>query len=305
MSTVLLTGGNGLVGRQLCKQLQKKGFDVAILSRKKNSQSAIPTYVWNPEKMEIDQKAIDSADYIIHLAGENIGDKRWTVKRKQQIVDSRVKTCDLLFEKCKKQNKMLRAFIIASAVGYYGMFTSNHILKETDPPIDDFLSDTCHKWEQSANRFKEIGIRTVTIRTAVVLTRSGGALSRMLTFAKIGLGSAIGSGRQNLPWIHIDDLCAIYIKAIEDDQMDGCYNAVAPDHKTNKEFNRTIAQVLNKPFWLPNIPSFIMKCIFGDMSGMLLKGSRISSDKIIKTGFEFRFPELKKALADLILLKTN
>jgi uncharacterized protein (TIGR01777 family) len=240
-----------------------------------------------------------------HLAGENIGDKRWTAKRKQQIIDSRVKTCDLLFEKCKEQNKDLRAFISASAVGYYGLCTSNHILMETDPPANDFLGDTCHKWEQSANRFKEAGIRTVTIRTAVVLTRHGGALSKMLHLAKMGLGSAIGDGKQDLPWIHIDDLCAIYIKAIENDQMNGSYNAVAPDHKTNKEFNKIIAQVLNKPFWLPNVPAFIMKCIYGDLSDMLLKGSRVSSEKIIKTGFEFRFPELKKALADLILLKTN
>lgn len=305
MATVLLTGGNGLVGKHLCKQLLKKGYDVAILSRKGNDQSSIPTYGWNLEKMEIDQRAIDSTDYIIHLAGENIGEKRWTAKRKQQIVDSRVKTCNLLFEKIKEQKKDLRAFISASAVGYYGMLTSNHIFTETDPPSDDFLGDTCHKWEQSANRFREAGIRTVTIRTAVVLTDRGGALSRMLTLAKIGLGSAMGSGRQYLPWIHVDDLCAIYIKAIEDDRMNGAYNAVAPDNKTNKEFNRTLAQVLDKPFWLPNIPAFIMKWIFGDMSGMLLKGSRVSSGKIITAGYDFRFPELRGALKDLFLPKTN
>ncbi|NOY48819.1 MAG: TIGR01777 family protein [Chlorobi bacterium] len=299
MATVLITGGTGLVGRHLCKKLQEKGYDVAILSRTKKQEVATPTYTWDLDKKEIEKEAIDTADYIIHLAGANIGDKRWTSKRKLLIINSRVKTGQLIFSKIKEQNKELKAFISASAIGYYGTITSDKIFTETDTPANDFLGDTCRQWEQSTDRFKDLGIRTVKIRTGVVLTRQGGALSKMLTPVKMGVGSAIGNGRQYLPWIHIDDLCNIYIKAIEDVQMDGAYNAVAPDHKTNKEFTRTLVRVLKKPFWFPNIPAITMKLIFGKMSEILLGGSRISVDKIKATGYNFLFPELETALTDL------
>jgi len=299
MPKVLLTGGNGLIGKHLCKKLQEKGYIVAILSRKKNVSSETQVFTWDLEKMTIENEAIEFADYIVHLAGENIGDKRWTTKRKQQIIDSRVKTADLIFRKVKDQNKNLKAFISASAVGYYGAITSRHIYCETDPASGDFLGDTCNKWEQSVNKFRELGLRTVIIRTAVVLTKKGGALSKLTTIARIGISSALGNGKQYMPWIHIDDLCNIYIKAIEDSQMTGPYNAVAPDQQTNKEFSRLIAQVLRKPFWFPNIPAFVLQMILGKMSGMLLKGSRISSEKIRMAGYDFQFPNLKSALFDL------
>lgn len=300
MATVLITGGTGLVGRHLCKILQEKGYGVAILSRTRKQEAAIPTYTWNLDKKEIEKEAIDMADYIIHLAGANIGDKRWTAKRKQLIIDSRVKTGQLIFSKIKEQNKDLQAFISASAIGYYGTITSDKIFTETDSPANDFLGDTCRQWEQMTDRFKDLGMRTVNIRTGVVLTRQGGALSKMTTPVKMGIGSAIGSGRQYLPWIHIDDLCGIYIKAIEDTQMDGAYNAVAPDHKTNKAFTQTLARVLKKPFWFPNVPAITMKLMFGKMSEILLRGSRISADKIKATGYNFLFPDLENALTDLI-----
>jgi len=304
MATVLLTGGTGMIGRTLCKRLQQKGYDVAILSRNVNKQSEIPTYHWNPEKGEIDLKAIEYADYIIHLAGENIGDKRWTAKRMQEIIDSRVKTAELIYTKIKEQNKRLKAFVSASAVGYYGTVTSNKVFTETDPSSDDFLGDTCKKWEQSANEFRKLDIRTVTIRTAVVLSKRGGALSRMTNLAKLGIYSALGNGKQYIPWIHIEDLCNIYIKAIEDDLMEGAYNAVAPDHKTNKEFTRTLAKVFGKPLWLPNVPAFIMRLFFSKMAGILLKGSRVSSEKIQNAGFNFQFRELNVALSDLLINKS-
>ncbi len=300
MTRVLITGGTGLVGKHLCKRLQEKGYDVAILSRTGKQEAAIPTYTWDPDKKEIEKKAIETADCIIHLAGTNIGDKRWTDKRKHLIIDSRIKTGQLIFSKIKEQNKYLQTFISASAIGYYGTIISDNIFTETYPAANDFLGDTCRKWEQTADRFKELGIRTVKIRSGVVLTRQGGALSKMITPVKMGIGSAIGTGSQYLPWIHIDDLCNIYIKAIEDTRMNGAYNAVAPDHKTNKEFTRTLARVLKKPFWFPNLPAIIMKLMFGKMSGMLLRGSRISADKIKATGYKFLFPDLEIALTDLI-----
>lgn len=302
MATILISGGSGLIGRHLCKKLKEKGYNVAILSRTKqpNNNSDIQIYTWNLDKKEIEKKALETADYIIHLAGANIWDKRWTTKRKQLIIDSRVKTGQLIFDKIKENKHKLKAFISASAVGYYGAITSDKIFSETDPPADDFLGETCRQWEQSADRFEELGVRTVKIRTAPVLTKQGGALAKMITPVKMGIGSAIGNGKQYLPWIHINDLCGIYIKAIEDMQMNGAYNAVAPDHRANEDFIRTLARVLKKPFWFPNIPAIAMKIIFGRMSEVVLKGSRVSSDKIRKAGYIFQFPDLENALTDLV-----
>jgi len=300
MANVLLTGGSGLIGKHLCQKLQEKGYDVAILSREKKQQSKIQVFTWDIVNKTIEKEAIEFADYIVHLAGENIGEKRWTAQRKQQIIDSRVQTAELIYHQVKEQNKNLKAIISASAVGYYGAVTTDHIFTETDPAASDFLGKTCSQWEQSVNIFQELGIRTVNIRTAVVLSRQGGALSRLTALIKTGLGSALGTGKQYMPWIHMDDLCNIYIKAIEDSQMKGPYNAVAPEHQTNKEFSKSIARVLRKPFWFPNVPSFVLQLMFGKMSGMLLQGSRVTSEKIRMAGYSFLFPTLKGALSDLI-----
>ena len=300
MATVLITGGTGLIGRHLCRQLQERGYGVAILSRTINSRSAIQKYYWNWGKMEIDNEAISKADYIIHLAGENIGEKRWTTERKQLILDSRIKTTEFLFRKIKEQNKNLRAFITASAVGYYGAITSDKIFTETDIASDDFLGDICKKWEYAADMFKESGIRTVKVRTGIVLTAKEGTLAKLSLPVKMGFASAIGNGKQYLPWIHVDDLCGIYIKAIEDNLMEGAYNAVAPDHKTGKEFTRLIAHIIKMPFWFFNIPAFLIKLVFGKRSVILLTGSRISSRKIMMAGYNFRFPDLETALINLL-----
>jgi len=269
------------------------------LSRAEKQQKDIQTFTWDLEKNEIQKEALETADYIVHLAGVSIGEQRWTRKRKQEIIDSRVKTGELIHRKIKEQNTELRAFISASAIGYYGTITSDKIFTETDLPASDFLGETCRQWEKMTDDFKDLEIRTVKIRTGVVLTKQGGALSKMATPLKLGLGSAIGSGKQYLPWIHIKDLCDIYIKAIEDSQIEGAYNAVAPDHKTNKEFIRTLARVLKRPLWFPNIPAIIMKLMFGKMSGILLEGSRISSAKLKEKGYTFLFPDLESALEDV------
>lgn len=301
MVTILISGGTGLVGRHLCKKLKDKGYCVAILSTgsRNDTNIDIPTYTWNINNQEIDIEAIKNADYIIHLAGANIGEKRWTKKRKQQIIDSRVKTGQLIFDKLIENKNKLRAFISASAIGYYGTTTTNKIYCETDLPSNDFLGEVCQQWEQSADRFEALPVRTVKIRTGVVLTKKGGALSKMITPIKMGIGSAIGNGKQYIPWIHIDDLCGIFIKAIEDTQMDGVYNAVAPNHITNKNFIKTLACVLKKPFWFPNFPANAMKILFGKMSEMFLQGSRISSYKIRSAGYNFLFPDLESALINL------
>lgn len=299
MARVLITGGTGLIGKHLSQRLQERAYEVAILSRARKKEEQIPTYYWDIDKSEVDKEAIANADFIIHLSGTSIGEKRWTTKRKQQIVDSRIRSGQLIFGELRKQNKKLRAFISASAIGYYGAITSIKVFSESDPPGDDFLAQTCIDWEDAADRFNDLGIRTVKIRTGVVLTNRGGALAKMLFPIKAGFGAAIGSGKQYLPWIHIDDLCDIYIKAIEDVQMNGAYNAVAPEHLTNKEFTQSLAHILKRALWLPNIPAFVMKLIFGKMSVILLKGSRISSKKIQAAGYTFLFPTLDDALEQL------
>lgn len=305
MATILITGGTGLVGRFLCKKLKDKGYSVAILGRTCQKNGETPTYSWDIDKNEIEKEAIEKADYIIHLTGANISESKWTAKRKKLIIDSRVKSAQLIFEKLKENTNQVKAFISASAIGYYGTISTDKIFSETDPPSNDFLGETCRQWEQSVDRFEELRIRAVKIRTGVVLAKHGGALAKMITPIKLGIGSAIGNGRQYLPWIHIEDLCDIYIKAIEDTQMNGAYNAVAPDHKTNRDFTETLAHVLRKPFWVPNIPAIVMKIIFGKMSAMLLKGSRVSSEKIINVGYKFKFPNLEGALVNLIVENTK
>jgi uncharacterized protein (TIGR01777 family) len=299
VETVLITGGTGLIGQYLCKKLKEKDYNVTLLSRKSNPYDDIPVYYWDPDKNMIDPEAISTADYIIHLAGAGIGDKRWTKKRKELISDSRIKTCELLFNKVQESGTKLKAFISASGIGYYGVVTSDKIFSETDHSSSDFIGEICRQWEHSADRFEESGIRTVKIRTGIVLTEKGGAMGRMTTTVKMGIGSALGNGRQHLPWIHVEDLCNIYIKAVEDISLKGAYNAVAPEHVTNREFMRTLTKVLGKPFFFPAVPSFAMKILFGKMSGILLNGSRVSAGKIISAGYNFEFPDLENALKNL------
>jgi uncharacterized protein (TIGR01777 family) len=301
MAKVLITGGTGLIGTHLSRKLQENGYEVALLSRTKRNENKLNTYIWDYNKNEIDKEAINTSDFIIHLAGVNLGERRWTSKRKQLIFDSRIKSAELIYTNLDKENHKLRAFITASATGYYGAITSDNIFSETELPADDFLGQTCNKWEQVADRFSEISIRAVKIRTGVVLAKQGGALSKMVIPIKFGIGPVMGDGNQYLPWIHIDDLCSIYFKAIEDTKMIGAFNAVAPEHITNRQFMETIPGKLVKPFWFPKIPPAIIKVILGNMSEMILNGSRISSEKIRNTGFVFKYPKLESALQQLNL----
>ena len=301
METILIAGGAGLIGTNLSGKLKEKGYNVLLLSRKSKRGNSYSVYSWNPDKSEIENEALKRADYIINLAGAGIGDKRWTKKRRDLILDSRVKTSELIFNKIQETGKKPKAFITASGIGYYGADTSEKIFFETDQPAADFIGQVCQQWEQAADQFEKSGIRTVKIRTGIVLSKKGGALSRMAVPVKFWIGSALGSGKQYLPWIHIDDLCDIYVRAIEDAKMTGAFNAVAPQHVSNREFMRTLAQVMGKPFFFPAIPSVVLKLLFGKMSDILLYGSRISAEKIISAGYEFRFPGLANALKDLFI----
>ncbi len=305
MAKVLITGGTGLIGSYLSKRLQNKGYEVAILSRTNSSRTEILTYKWDYKTNVIDNEAIDSVDFIIHLAGTNIGKKRWTAKRKQQILDSRVKSAELILNKILERNKKINAFISASAVGYYGSITSEKIFIEDDNNFNDFTGNICKLWEQSADKFQSIGIRTVKLRTGLVLTKKGGVLAKMIIPVKFGIGVLFGNGKQYFPWIHLEDLCDVYIKAIEDPKMKGAYNAVAPEHLSFNNFIKQLGVVFQKPLLNIKIPSFIIKIIFGKMSEMILNGSRISSTKLVKTGYDFRFTSIQNALTDLLVKSTS
>ena len=297
---VLITGGSGLIGKYLTSLLLSEGYIVSHLSRGAGQFGRVRVYRWDPEKNYIDPQALQGIDYIVHLAGANIGKKRWTGKRKDEIVWSRVDTARLLYNEVVSHKIPIKGFISASAIGYYGSFTSDKIFTESDSPANDFLGTTCLLWEEEADLFATVGMRTVKIRTAVVLEKSDAALARFLSAARFNIYPTLGTGKQYMPWIHISDLCKIYLKALNDEKMTGAYNAVAPDHSDNRRFVRTLAKVMNKPFISPPVPSFFLRIAMGESSVIALEGSRVSSEKIVSQGFTFKFPRLEEALADVL-----
>ncbi|QIH39715.1 TIGR01777 family protein [Flavobacterium sp. Sr18] len=298
---VLISGGSGFIGRNLTTLLLAKGYSVSILSRsEKQNKGDVFYYKWDVEKQTIDDEAILKADYIIHLAGENIAEKRWTAKRKAAIIDSREKSTQLLYSVLKKHYKKLDAFISASAVGIYGAVNGEEICTENMKPANDFLGYTCQKWEDSIDFIENLNIRTVKIRTGLVLGKNDGFLKKLIPLFKYRLGSALGSGKQYMPWVHVDDLCAIYLQAISDTSMEGPYNAAICDNTTNTVFSKTLARVFGYSIWLPNVPAFVLKLVMGEMAKIVLTGRRVSSDKMEQTGFKFKFNNLEEAIRNCL-----
>lgn len=295
---VLITGASGAIARVLSKKLENQ-YSIRFLTRKKEAENE---FEWDLENQIVDENAFENVSHIIHLAGTNISEKRWTEDRKKELISSRVASAKLILNTLKKKNLKLRSFISASGINFYGTKTTDKIFTENDAPGNDFLSEVVVVWEKVADEFKEQNIseRVVKIRTAVVLSKNEGALAKMMTPIKFGIGSPLGSGKQYMPWIHIDDICSIYEFALKNPEVEGSYNASAPQHTTNENLTKLIAKVLNKPLLMPNVPTFILKLIFGELADALLEGSRASSEKIIKAGFEFQFPDLKMALEDLL-----
>lgn len=295
---VLITGASGAIARVLSKKLENQ-YSIRFLTRKKEAENE---FEWDIENQIVDENAFENVSNIIHLAGANISEKRWTEDRKKELISSRVDSAKLILNTLKKKNIKLKSFISASGINFYGTKTTDKIFTENDAPGNDFLSEVVVVWEKAADEFKEQNVaeRVVKIRTAVVLSKNEGALAKMKTPIQFGIGSPLGSGKQYMPWIHIDDICSIYEFALKNPEVEGSYNASAPQHTTNENLTKLIAKVLKKPLFMPNVPSFILKFIFGELADALLEGSRASSEKIIKAGFEFQFPDLKMALEDLL-----
>lgn len=295
---ILITGGTGLVGTRLSELLEQKGYSVSLLSRKAG-EGKRKKYVWDLTTGHIDEAAIKQADYIIHLAGAGVFDKRWTPEYKKEIMASRVTSTQLLATKLASVPNNVKAIVTASAIGIYGFDTGDVLLTEDSPFGEGYLAEVCKNWEASIDAIKNI--RTVKMRIGIVLSEKGGALEQMAKPVDYFVGSPLGTGNQFVSWIHIDDMCALLIFALENEKLKGAYNAVAPNPVTNKTLTQKIAEVLKRPLWLPNIPSFMMKLIVGgEASSIVLGGNKVSSKKITEAGFSFQFPTLLTALSDLL-----
>lgn len=297
---ILITGATGLIGNELVKLLLAKNHTVHYLTTSKSKIESKPNYqgfYWNPEEGRIDENCIYEVDVILHLAGATIA-KRWTNAYKQEIIESRILSSELLYNLVKKNQNQVKQFVSASAIAIYPESTRKvygEIITETE---DSFLSNVVEKWEESANRFHNLGLKICKIRTGVVLSKDGGALAEMIKPIKLGLGAALGTGKQMQSWIHINDLVAIYYFAIEK-QLEGVFNAVAPHPVSNKYLTVAIAKVLHKPLFLPNIPQFVLKLILGEMSYLLFSSKNLSSEKIRSLGFGFQFEKVEDALQNL------
>lgn len=303
MTTILITGGTGLIGKALGQALLDEGYHIIILTRQvdKKSQLTNTRYAhWDVEEQTIDKSAISDADYIIHLAGAGVADKRWTKKRKEEIVSSRVNSSKLIIDSLKTIPNKVKAVVCASAIGWYGedpLVPHLHPFKESDIAAGDFLGTTCKKWEESIDPVTHLGKRLVKLRTGIVISNKGGALKEFEKPLRFGIAAILGSGKQIISWIHIHDLIKMYIAAIENEMMNGVYNAVAPQPVSSKSFTLQLAQIRKGRFFVPiYVPSFVLKLVLGEMSTEILKSATVSCQKMEATGFVFQFPALQPAL---------
>ena len=296
---ILITGGTGLIGTHLTKVLLDKDYSVSYLTRSTTDIPNIKIHKWNVDNMIIDEDAIKNADHIVHLAGAGIADVRWNAKRKQELYDSRINSSNLLYRSLNEIPNNVKSIISASAVGYYGDNGEN-LVTEDAPPSNDYLGNMCKDWESAVNQIQDLDKRVVILRFAsMVLTDKGGGLPKIAAPIKWFVGAPISDGNSYMSWVYIEDLCNFIIKSIEDQSINGTYNVVAPQQVTNMEMTKAIAKVLHRPLLLPGIPVFVLKIIFGELGAYLGHSSRVSSKKMIETGFKFNYPQLLDALHNI------
>lgn len=306
MATILITGGTGTIGKSLTRFLTAKQHQVIIMTRYSREGTAAVSYAaWDPAKETIDIDAVQKADYIINLAGAGVADKRWSKKRKAEIVNSRVQSAALLVKALQENTNKVKAVISMAGIGWYGddkkRAADQPFFSEGDPADEGFLGDTCVKWENAIKPVTALNKRLVIFRTGMVLSNEGGALTEFKKPVKAGIAPIFGNGDQVVSWIHIDDLCRLMLYVINDERKQGEYNAVAPNAVTSKQLILTLARKMKGRFFIPvYIPSFVLKLMVGEVSIELLKSTRVSSEKISNSGFQFQFPTLEVALDDLI-----
>jgi uncharacterized protein len=307
MQTVLLTGGTGLVGKALTERLLRKGYQVIILTRKipanGSGTQGVKYALWNVNEKRIDVAALQEADHIIHLAGAGVVDKRWTDAYKKEIQDSRTESSALIVDTLKQHNNKVQTLVSSSAIGWYGSDTNESLKKgfiETSAADNHFLGETCRLWEASVDAAATIGIRVVKLRTGIVLSNNGGALAEFKKPLRFGFATILGSGKQIVSWIHIDDLCRMYIEAIENNTLQGAYNAVAPAPVSNKTLTLELAKIVRNKFFIPvHVPSIALKIMMGQSSIEVLKSCTVSCEKIKQAGFTFLYPTIEPALLEL------
>ncbi|WP_299755154.1 TIGR01777 family oxidoreductase [uncultured Pontibacter sp.] len=292
---ILITGGSGLVGMRLSEMLIDQGYEVAHLSRNPDKVSTYKTFKWDIKAGYIDENAITYADYIINLAGASVASEKWTEDRKKELLNSRVDSILLLHKCLSKSEHHVKGFISSSAIGIYGD-SGDQLMSEESTYADDFLAEVCQQWEAAAWQMRDLNLRTVIFRLGIVLSVKGGALPQMAKPVKMMAGAPLGSGKQYMSWVHIDDACRLFIRAIEDTQFEGVYNAVAPHPVTNKEFTKELAEAMKKPLVLPKVPAFAINLMMGEMSEVILASQRVSSNKVLHTGFTFEYNYLEDAL---------
>lgn len=290
---ILITGSTGLIGEALQRSLAEKGHEMLLASRKPATDEK--HIQWSVENGFADPERLEGIDAVVHLAGESVSGLRWTDDKKKAIRDSRVLGTRNIVNAISKLKRRPKTFIASSAIGFYGE-RGDEEMTESSASGDTFLSDVSREWEAESRRAEDAGIRTVLLRTGVVLSKDGGALATMLTPFNLGVGGVVGSGKQWMSWISLEDQVAIIVFAIENENLRGAVNAVAPHPVTNETFTKTLGEVLYRPTFLP-LPTFAVSMIFGEMGdALLLASTKVLPKRLLDAGFNFKYPNLKPAI---------
>lgn len=298
---ILITGGTGLLGKLLIKNLVNANHKVRVLSRSRKQSNNEEYFEWDYRNGYIDLWSLENVTHVIHLAGANIAEKRWTTERKKEIIDSRVESANVLFDIFKKHGRHIESFISCSAVGIYGYSTERDtVFDEQSPSSDDFPGNVCKRWEQAADKFSSLGARVVKLRLGVVLSGDGGAFMKIAKPISMGIGSPVGTGTQYIPWIHIEDVIGVMLDAIDNKNFVDAYNLVAPQHLTNAQLTHCIGRALGKKIWLPNVPAWLLKLTLGEVSNIMINGNMVTSNRIQKTGYQWKYPTIELAVQEIL-----